>query len=156
MSSKNRRSIRPKAAECGVQLAELAIVLPILLLLLAAIAEFGNYFYTYTTLDKATRVAARYLAAHSDFAGEMNNAKNMAVCGATAACGGKTVLNGFGAGNVEITYSGTSSTNPGLVTVRITGYTYQPVFDLGKLAGGASWKDVNVSPSTTMLSTVVR
>ena len=33
----------------GVQLVELAIVLPILLLLFAGVAEFGRYFYEYST-----------------------------------------------------------------------------------------------------------
>src|ERR1044072_1990818 len=49
----------------GVQLVELAIVLPILLLLFATVAEFGRYFYEYTTVAKGARVGARYLAAKS-------------------------------------------------------------------------------------------
>ena len=36
--------------ESGVQLVEAAIVLPIFLVLFAATAEFGRYFYEYTTL----------------------------------------------------------------------------------------------------------
>ena len=45
--------------ERGTQLVELAIVLPLFVLMFAAIAEFGRFFYTYTTLAKATRVGAR-------------------------------------------------------------------------------------------------
>ena len=48
-------------SERGTQLVELAIVLPVLLVLFGATAEFGRFFYTYQTLSKATRVGARYL-----------------------------------------------------------------------------------------------
>ena len=47
--------------ERGVQLAELAIVLPVLLVLFGATVEFGRYFYEYTTLAKAARIGSRYL-----------------------------------------------------------------------------------------------
>src|SRR5262245_65674338 len=49
-------------AERGTQLVELSIVLPILLVLIGATAEFGLYYNTYLTLAKATRVGARYLS----------------------------------------------------------------------------------------------
>src|SRR5205814_9456203 len=45
----------------GVQLVELAIVLPLFMILFGATAEFGRYFYEYSTLAKATRVCTRYL-----------------------------------------------------------------------------------------------
>src|SRR5688500_20293619 len=51
--------------ELGVQLLEIAIVIPILLVLFAAVAEFGRYFYEYTTLAKGSRIGARYLASKS-------------------------------------------------------------------------------------------
>ena len=38
--------------ERGIQLVELAITLPILILLFAAVAEFGRYYQAYTTLAK--------------------------------------------------------------------------------------------------------
>src|SRR6266516_4760385 len=47
--------------ERGIQLVELAIVLPVLMLLFGATAEFGRFFYEYTTLAKASRVGTRYL-----------------------------------------------------------------------------------------------
>ena len=46
----------------GLQLVELAIALPVMVLLFAAAAEFGRYFQEYTTLAKGTRMAARYMA----------------------------------------------------------------------------------------------
>ena len=45
--------------DAGAQLVELAIVLPVLLMLFGAAAEFGRYYYEYTTLAKASRSAAR-------------------------------------------------------------------------------------------------
>ena len=44
---------RLRRDERGIQLVEAAIVVPIFLVLFAATAEFGRYFYEYTTLAKA-------------------------------------------------------------------------------------------------------
>src|SRR5947209_18604738 len=67
--------------ESGVQLVELAIVLPVFLMLFGAAAEFGRYFYEYTTLDKATRAASRYLATAAVNGTEDTRARNIAVYG---------------------------------------------------------------------------
>ncbi len=142
---------RSRRAESGAQLAELALVLPVFLVLLVAVAEFGLYFYTYTTLAKATRVGARYLSARVYTDGEKTKARNLVVCGSTSACAtGSEVIKDLTTGNVTITSTGGSTTFPQTVTVRITGYNYQPIFDLSKFTGGASWQNVAVSPSTTM------
>src|SRR4051812_20192755 len=47
--------------ERGVQMAEMAIILPLFLILFATTAEFGRFFYEYSTLAKATRAGSRYL-----------------------------------------------------------------------------------------------
>ena len=60
-SSGARCALKTWRDERGTQLVELAIVMPILLLLLGATAEFGRFFHTYTTLLKGTRAAARYI-----------------------------------------------------------------------------------------------
>src|SRR6266704_4937266 len=73
--------------ERGVQLVELAIVVPIFVLLFAATAEFGRYFYEYTTLTKAARVGARYLATACVKTNEDTNAKNIVVFGNAAGTG---------------------------------------------------------------------
>src|SRR5258705_10817601 len=59
------RLIRFRRDERGVQLVEVAIVIPILLLLFGTVGEFGRYFYEYTTVAKAARVGARFLAPKS-------------------------------------------------------------------------------------------
>src|SRR5262249_48077974 len=160
MRMKERASTRRRLtrAESGVQLVELAIVMPILLVLLVAVAEFGLYFYTYTTLDKATRAAARYVTSNAydptnptDPNNSIAQAKNLAVCGQTTACSASNqIFSDFTTSNVNITTTGGDTYFPTIVTVQITGYNYHPLFDLSGFIGGASWQNVPVSPSTTM------
>src|SRR5678815_3014390 len=96
--------------ERGVQLVELAVVLPLLLMLFAATAEFGRYFYEYTTAAKASRVAARYLVSKSvasatNYEGQ---AKNLVVYGNIGGSG-SPVLPGMTAANVQVEYMGGTS-----------------------------------------------
>jgi hypothetical protein len=137
-------------SERGTQLVELAIVLPLLLMMFGAVAEFGRFFYTYQTLAKATRTGARYLSTESAAGTSDAQAKNLVVYGNDAGTG-SPVISGLAGTNVRVMREGGTSAFPERVTVRIEGYTYQPVFDLGKLIGkpGLSLR-VPVSPSTTM------
>lgn len=118
--------------ERGAQLVELAIVLPIFLMLFGAAAEFGRYFYEYTTLDKATRAGSRYLATAAVNGTEDANAKNIVVYGNMAGTG-TPIVKGLTTANVVITRTGGVPSLPQTVTVQISGYKYQPVFDLGRL-----------------------
>jgi TadE-like protein len=135
-------------SERGTQLVELAIVLPVMLMMLGAVAEFGRFFYTYQTLSKATRAGARYLTIESAAADA--KAKNLVVYGNESGTG-TPVVSGLAGGNVRVLRTGGTSAFPERVTIRIEGYTYQPVFDLGKLIGRPTLSlRVPVSPSTTM------
>jgi Flp pilus assembly protein TadG len=49
-------------AQRGVAMVEFAIALPLLLLLLLAIGEFGRMLYQYNSLQQASRDAGRYVA----------------------------------------------------------------------------------------------
>jgi len=142
--------------ESGVQLVEAAIVLPILLVLLAATAEFGRFFYTYTALAKATRAGSRYISAQPYNATYKANAKNLVVCGKTSACGAgdtKTVQN-LTVSQVEITESPVGACVPDTITVALKigtgGYKYQTIFGLDALVGGGADLNIDVKPSTTM------
>src|SRR5207244_9713924 len=73
--------------DSGVQLVELALVIPILVMLFAATAEFGRYFYEYTTLAKASRAGARYLARAAVNSTEDIAAKKIVVYGNSAGSG---------------------------------------------------------------------
>lgn len=138
--------------ERGVQLIETAIVIPVLLVLFAGVAEFGRYFYEYSTLAKASRVGARYLAAKAAN-GPNNwqlNAKNIVVFG-NAAGSGTPILDGLTVDNVTVTYEGGTPGVPERVKVSITGYKHQPLFDLGALLNNDALSlNVDVKPSVTM------
>lgn len=57
---------RKVRTQTGQSLAELAIVLPILLILLLGVFDIGNGFSTYITLSNASREGARWLTTHPD------------------------------------------------------------------------------------------
>jgi Flp pilus assembly protein TadG len=133
-----------------VQLAELAIVLPLFLILFAATAEFGRFFYEYSTLAKASRSGARYLASASVNSDEDTKAQNIVVYG-NAEGTGSPVIKGLKATNVKIIRDGGTGTLPETVKVQIINYKYQPIFDLGALTKNPSLSlKVDVKPSVTM------
>lgn len=135
--------------EAGVQLVELAIVLPLILVMFAAVAEFGRFFYTDLTLGKATRAGARYLSTKQLNADEINNAKSLMICGdpAVDSVCDKPVVVGLKSNMIKIT---PTSGIPNTVTVEIENYEFQPLFDLGALAHDDLSLKVNISPATTM------
>jgi Flp pilus assembly protein TadG len=145
-----RRCLRLfRADERGTQLVELAIVLPLLLMLLGATAEFGRFMYTYSTLAKATRAGARYIVSQPPGTGATAT-KNLVVYGNTAGTG-SPVVTGLDATKVTVTPTLAANGTTDTVTVRITSYIYQPIFDLGKLTNKPALSlAVNVSPSSTM------
>lgn len=136
--------------ERGVQLAELAIILPLFLILFASTAEFGRFFYEYSTLSKATRSGARYLVSAEVSGDEDLKAKNIVVYGNPEGTG-SPVIKGLKAANVDIIRSGGTGTLPLTVKVQIKDYKYQPIFDLGALTKNSSLSlKVDVKPSVTM------
>ncbi len=138
------------AAERGTQLVELAIVLPLLLIMFGATAEFGRFFYTYHTLAKGTRAAARFLTTAPISTESDAKAQNLVVYGNTAGTG-EAIISGLIPENVLITREGGSSVMPERVRVSVSGYTYQPIFTLVNLTDdGRPLLNVEVAPSTTM------
>jgi hypothetical protein len=150
----------------GGALAELAIMVPFLALMLAGVSEFGRYFQNYSTLAKATRNASRYLSNHQLDATERGRAVNLVVCGKLACGGGDPPLvTGLSASNVCLESVGTPKVTS--VTVKIpytagdctpmtganaaTPYTYTPIFDIGALLNVPSFSmALPIAPSTTM------
>ena len=143
----------------GAALAELAILVPFLVLLVAAVSEFGRFFQNYTTLSKATRSAARYLSTHTFDINEQNKAKNLVVCGKLS-CGSERLVTGIDAANVCINYFfPAGSPRPQTVTVSIPSGTgggcgapldFRPVFDIGALLHTSFQFRPKISTSTTM------
>jgi Flp pilus assembly protein TadG len=136
--------------DAGVQLVELAIVLPVLLMLFGAAAEFGRYFYEYTTLAKASRVAVRYLVtARTDGTDDLA-AKNLVVYGNVAGTGNK-IISGLDVDNVKITRTPANSCVPTTVTIEIINFPHSSILKLDKLTKNSSASlDIQVKPSVTM------
>lgn len=136
--------------ERGLQLVEAAIVVPIFLILFAAVAEFGRYFYEYTTLAKAAQAGARYLSSSPVGALEDSEAKNLVVYGNTAGSGAP-ILPGLTTTQVTITRQGPIPVIPETVTIQIVGYQHQSIFNLGALLKNSGLSlNVAVKPSVTM------
>ncbi len=136
--------------EQGIQFVELALVMPIFLLLFGAVAEFGRFFYEYTSVAKAARVGARYLTTSKVAVAEDNMVKNLVVYGNYAGTG-SPVVSGLNTSNVVITRQGGVPALPETVTVQIVGFKHQPIFDLGKMTKVSSLSmNVDVKPSVTM------
>jgi Flp pilus assembly protein TadG len=141
--------------ERGIQLAELAIVLPILLILFAATAEFGRFFYEYSTLAKAARNGTRYMVTAKVSSFERNQAKNLVVYGNTAGTGAP-LIDGLTTDEVIITAKDSAGVEqlagvPQTITVQIIGYKHQPLFDLGGLMKSPTFSlNIDVKPSVTM------
>ena len=149
----------------GGALAELAIMVPFLVLMLAAVSEFGRYFQNYNTLAKATRDSARYLSNHNLDASEQARAVSLVVCGKLAcAAGDPPLVTGLTSSNVCLESTGSpkitsvtvkipyqaSDCNPMTGAVAATPYTYTPIFDLGALLGVSYSMAWPIAPSTTM------
>jgi Flp pilus assembly protein TadG len=141
--------------ERGVQLAELAIVLPILLILLASTAEFGRFFYEYTTLAKASRIGARYLITANITPFEKNQARNLVVYGNTAGTG-SPLVEGLTTEHVVITPRNADGEPqeagvPATITVEISGFKHSSIVNLGGLIKSETLDlNIDVRPSVTM------
>lgn len=151
--------------ERGGTLAELAILVPFLVIMMAGVCEFGRYFQTYITLAKGTRSASRYLSSHTLTPQNINRATSLVVCGKQACVGGDELVKGFTANNVCIESSGSPQVTS--VTVRIPRTTsdctpmpnagnavpfkFTPIFDLGALLHTPAFTmALPIAPRTTM------
>jgi Flp pilus assembly protein TadG len=120
-----------RGGQRGVAMVEFTIALPLLLLLLFGIAEFGRMLFQYNSLLQAGRDAGRYAASEAwnatlgkvELSGELQaRVKNVAVYGVPSVqSGAATAVPGLTTGQVEVSALGTDH-----VQVSIN-YTFQPV-----------------------------
>lgn len=151
--------------EQGGTLAELAIVLPFLIVMVATTAEVGRFFQSYTTLSKSTRSAARYLSNHQFNNLEKDRAKNLVVCGKLSCATGEELVKGLSTSNVCIQTTLTPSNTVETITVslpRTTSMTcedggtatqllFDPIFNIGALLNNDTFDlAYPLAPSTTM------
>lgn len=141
--------------ESGVQMLEFAFLLPFLILMFAACVEMGRMFYTYTTLNKGTEVAARFLTQQPILSGNYSTAdlaiaKNLVVCGKSSCTGESPIVTNLTISNVSITNPGTA-VGTRYVTVTVT-YNYTPkLWNLSHLAGSGSLSlNFTFTPAQTM------
>ncbi len=89
----------------GLVVVELAIALPLIVLIMFATAELGRAFFQYTTLTKAIEAGTRYYAsAVNDLTittDKVATTKNLVVT-ASPDGSGAVVLPGFGTGDVSV------------------------------------------------------
>jgi hypothetical protein len=147
-----KRAKRLLRRERGSQMVELAIAIPILLMLLGAAAEFGRFFYTYATLTNAVRAGARHACKWERSASWVTpETSNLVVYGDYSDTSDGPILPGLTTGNVVIQPNGASVNNIDSVTVKIVNYKYVPLFDLGKLTGiPALSLNIDMNASATM------
>ena len=148
-------SFKPGQAQKGVAMVEFAIALPLLLLLLLAIAEFGRMLYHYNNLLQANRDAVRYLAGKSwnttlgqvvIDSGLSATTKNLAVYGVPVAQPGNEVVPGLSTADVTVGTVGTQHVEVS------TSYVFQPVIGNGlpALIGDAIPLNISLVATTVM------
>jgi Flp pilus assembly protein TadG len=139
MKTKNRQS--------GVALVEFALVLPLLLLMTFVVTEYSRALYQYNTLTKSVRDAARYLAMQ-DPGTRIAQAKNLVVYGNPAGTGSALAIS-LTTSQVPDPVWQLAGTSPVIntVTVRITGYTFTPLFAtvFGVNFGSITYADITAT-----------
>lgn len=131
-----------KKRQRGVAAVELGFTMCLLLAIAFAITEFGRAIYTYNTLTKAARDAARYLSTQAaGSSSAATTATNLAVYGVPVVSGSPaplvpglttSMVSICDASNVACTSNIFQGTDPAIntVTVTISGYTFSPVLDM--------------------------
>jgi Flp pilus assembly protein TadG len=130
-------------SERAAAMVEFAIVLPILLLLVFGIIDFGRALYTLNNLTAAVREGARLASTQispDPTTGGSMSAVSTAVTNYVVAFGGNS-----GAPTISETFSG-APPNMQSVTVQIVNYPFTPITPLANLAGLGT---IQMSPSAT-------
>ena len=100
MNTQGRASGKQKRRERGQSLVETAVVLPILLLLVAAIVDFGRAFDAYIVLTNAAREGARFGSTNPELSED--GVKDLVVANVVGSGTNITQMTGFTAANVTV------------------------------------------------------
>ena len=141
----------PRRREYGLQLVEAAFVMPIMVMLLGGIAEFGRYFHMRSTMLRATMAGAVYMSDKTNSNTELLAAKRMAVCGQTTTCSSTQLLYpGVTDTNMTVTISGNVIAGQ-YVTVATSNVRYAPVFRISQMTGNSrQWWNIPITVQTKM------
>lgn len=131
---------RFRNTEIGQTLVEFSMVLPILLLLLFAIVDFGRAFYTWNILTNAAREGARTASVQSDTA-TINTAVTNAMTGLTSS-----------SPTLTRTYTGVQGAKGTTVSVQLSyQFTYvTPISPLLNLLGAGSLANPTLTSTSNM------
>lgn len=155
--------ISEKSRERGTSTVELAIVMPLMLLLLFGVAEFGHAFNQYNIMTKAVRDGVRYAAEEAMFGGLevidlnrldsggvsiRNRTRNLVVYGRPGS-GGEALLPGWNTSDVTVSQLGTDR-----VQVSAT-YQYTPLLGEGTSIPSFGLGEGPISLAFTFHATVV-
>jgi len=142
-----KQLLRRGRAERGAELIELALVLPILLLMFAAIVDFALMFQRYLVLNNAAREGARIAVLPGYTQTDVENRVTQYVRQGmiTDKASPKTVLV-----TVYIEPPGATPAFPAAqVTVTMT-HTYLLMGPVSGLMGGGSWSSITLAARSTM------
>lgn len=136
----------------GIIAVEMALILPVMLALMLGVAELGRLVYTYNSLLKSLRVAARHMSMFDPtntaaWNSAQATAKNLAVCGNVSSCDGMTPT----APNFKpdmVLISPLSSGAVRMVAVRISGYVYTREF------GHFTWNSMRINNMMLVMRTL--
>lgn len=150
------RGLQQARTQAGVAMVEFAIILPLLLLLLFAIGEFGRMLFQYNSLLQASRDAGRFVAGQAwnstlgqvDLNGDLQSrTKNLAVYGVPVAqMDSQPLVPGLSTDQVTVSAVGTEH-----VEVSIS-YSFSPLFGSGipALIGSDTRLDFPLVATTVM------
>lgn len=125
----------PARRSRGVAAVELAFTMVPVLILTFGATEYGRAIFTYNTIDKAARDAARYMTAPPPMSTDPEaDARNLVVYGNVQGSG-QPLAPGLTTGMVQICQAcdaqhaavATGSGVVNLVTVRVSGYVYNSI-----------------------------
>ncbi len=110
--------------EQGQALVETAITLPLLLLLLMGIMEFGWYFYNQMSVENGSREGARYAIVNKDSASLSTDVTNL-VKGIVISPGTLAVSISKGSESVTVTVTNDVATLTPIAALFTTGNTFE-------------------------------
>jgi Flp pilus assembly protein TadG len=133
------------ASQSGAALLELALILPMLLVMALAVTELGRALWHYKVLAQSTREAARYLSTQTPGTG-VEQARNLVLHGKLAG-GGAYQLSGLTAAqSVRVSWQRQGS-SLALVSVTVAGYRFDSLAAtvFGVRLGPITFSDISAS-----------
>jgi Flp pilus assembly protein TadG len=118
-----------QARQRGAALVELALMIPLLLILTLITTEFGRAMYEYNLITKSVRDAARYLSMQTPDT-KATEARNLIIYGSTTNTTGPKLVATLTNANVPAPDWRMEGVDPLIrtVTVRVQNYCFRPLF----------------------------